>query len=125
MPIHSISISLALIALLTWPQPAARGADSGGRFQVFGAGLVDCAAFIQTQHDPAARAGFDIWIAGYVTALNRTTADTWSLLADPHPPQVFAWLDDFCREHETALFAKAVHEMLTAFFRGRIVEAPR
>jgi hypothetical protein len=121
----SVSIYLLLVLLLAcWPQTAARAADSSGRFQVFGAGAVSCTNFLQTQQDPDVHTAFDIWIAGYVTALNRTTPDTWSLLNNASRTNVFAWLSDFCRQHEATQFGDAVHEMLESLYPGRIVRAP-
>ncbi len=74
MGVRAPLLALALVA----GADAAEAADDAGLFAIKGAGLQDCAAFIEAvaagSPDLALYAG---WIDGYVTALNQFTPDAF------------------------------------------------
>jgi hypothetical protein len=48
------------------------------------------------------------WIRGYVTAYNRQTPDTFSVLGGGNPGAAMAWLARWCRANPTAKVSQAM-----------------
>ncbi len=61
----------------------------------------------------------ETWWAGYLTAYNRLTDDTYNVLRNTTPAQANTWLEDYCRDNEDVLIAVAVQDMLEYYFPRR------
>lgn len=114
-----LAISIAALVLSLSP---AMAADGNGRFQIFGAGSLTCAAYNGASAQDKLYA--ETWWAGYVTAMNRSTADTYNLLGKNTVQQVNDYLKDWCMKNPNAHFAQAVHVGLEAAYDERTKQAP-
>lgn len=118
LPATALAAGVALIALLN---PAA-AADEQGNFMVHGAGLVTCQMYVDAT--PEQRMHAETWWAGYTTAMNRVTGDTYDLLGARDFEDTNAWLETWCRENPELLYVHAVHQMLESFYPERTRQAP-
>jgi hypothetical protein len=103
---------LGLAGLLLWSLPA-KAIDDEGAYFVRGAGNEPCAAYsiARSTHKDAE---YQAWLAGYVSAFNRWTADVWDIEASGDFAASLRWTDLYCSVHPSATFSGAV-ENLTAF----------
>lgn len=105
-----------LLAAAAFATPAL-GADSNGRYSIRGAGTVACSAYLTAT--PAQKQFAETWWAGYLTAMNRSTANTYEVLGDWSVEQANAWLLTYCTQNPAAKLAVAVHKMLEAAYPTR------
>lgn len=100
--------ALALAALLVGH--AAQAADKNGNYHIVGAGTLPCQKYLDANE--AQRTYAETWWAGYVSAMNRTTSDTWSLVGTGAADKVNAAIGDECKAFPNELFAVAVQKVL-------------
>jgi hypothetical protein len=97
-------------------------ADPNGRFHIVGAGAVTCQQYIDAT--PEQRLYAETWWAGYFTALNRTTADTYHVMGQVPTEQVNEMLRAYCADNPNDRFAIAVHKVLEQLYPNRIRRSP-
>ena len=100
----------------------AQAADKDGNFQILGAGVLTCQKYGDSGIED--HRNVEIWWAGYVSAMNRTTADTWGLTSGKPPADVNKLIEDECAEHPKELLGVAVHNVLEALYKTRTKESP-
>ncbi len=111
-------ISMLLAALAS---PAA-AMDGEGNFWVIGGGSLQCSAY--TSGTPEQKLHMETWVAGYTTAMNRATPNTYNLLTIP-VEEAKARLDQACQANPDKLFVHAVHELLESLYPRRLQRAPQ
>lgn len=109
--------AMALAGLLAGAGYAAQAADASGAFSLIGAGSVSCETYTTATAEQRLHA--ETWWAGYMTAMNRTTPDTYDLLGDFSVDDANAWLFRYCTQNPQTPYAIAVHDMLEAFYPMR------
>jgi opacity protein-like surface antigen len=102
---------------------AAQAADKDGNFQILGAGVLTCQKYLDSSIED--HRNVEIWWAGYVSAMNRSTADTWGLTGDKAPADVNKMIDAECGSHPNELLGIAVHDVLEALYKTRIQDSPK
>jgi opacity protein-like surface antigen len=111
----------AVMALLA--STAAQAADKDGNYQILGAGVLTCQKYLDSTIE--AHRNVEIWWAGYVSAMNRTTGDTWGLTGDKAPEDVNKMIDAECGGHPQELLGVAVHNVLEALYKTRVEVSPK
>jgi hypothetical protein len=99
-----VMMSILFIALMG----AARAADVNGSYQIRGAGTVRCSVFLKATSEQLKFA--ETWVAGYVTAMNRLTPDTYGLFVIS-VEESMERLRKNCQEKPEKLFANAVRDV--------------
>lgn len=84
-----------IIAVLLLASCSAWGGDSEGRYSGRGIG---CGEFIQDVRNNRTLQ-CSAWFAGYITAFNRQTADTYNILAGTDLPGVRLWMENYCKQN--------------------------
>ena len=104
---------LCLTAAALLSASAARSEDDQGQYAVRGAGLINCALFVQ------ARAARDdaylvvaAWVDGYVTGINQHAQDTYDVLSFEGTELLMAVVDEHCQRNP----ADPVFGVLTKLF---------
>ncbi len=92
-------------------------ADDDGKFLIKGVGSQPCSDYVQ--FGAADKLVVETWWAGYLTAYNQITDDTYNVLRNVTPEQANAWIEDYCHNNKSALIADAVSEMLEYYFPRR------
>ncbi|HTW52085.1 MAG TPA: HdeA/HdeB family chaperone [Stellaceae bacterium] len=101
----------------------AQAADKNTRFQVLGAGVMTCQAYLDANAEDRKLA--EMWWTGYVTATNGLTDDTWSVVGRDPNARVNDAIEKQCKDHPKAMFVIALHEALQALYKdNRIETAP-
>jgi hypothetical protein len=113
-----IAFAFVLAALAA---PAA-AMDGDKNFWVIGGGSLKCSSY--AQGSPEQKLTLETWMAGYVTAMNRATSDTYNLLVIS-VDETKARLQQMCESSPDKLFAHAVHELLEALYPNRARRAPK
>ena len=108
------------LMLATLAAPAA-AMDGDKNFWVVGGGSMRCSAY--AQGSPEQKLTLETWMAGYVTAMNRATSDTYNLLVLP-VDETKSRLQQMCETNPDKLFVHAVHELLEALYPNRVRRAP-
>lgn len=120
---RSFFIAAALAAGLA--SGAARAADANAQFYIMGdPGIMTCGTLMSTMNDADTGKQLGMWIAGYVTALNRTTPETFHVLGGV---EVSAFFDDMltlCRKQPDALVEEAVFVAIEKAKPSRKTKAP-
>jgi hypothetical protein len=113
-----VAIPILVAALAT---PAA-AVDGKGNFWVVGDGSLRCSAY--AQGTPEHQLKMETWTAGYITAMNRATSNTYNLLTIS-VEEAKARLQQACATAPDKVFVHAVHEMLAELHATRVKVAPR
>lgn len=116
--------SLCLSILLSSVSLSALAADSGGAFAVKGAGLVKCDLFVKAvkEKNQNALAVYVGWVAGFVSASNRSESETFDLVPWQSLQTLSSALLRHCERNPEERFATAVMRMVTTLKTGRIKE---
>ena len=109
--------ALVLAALLVSRLPA-RALDGDGAYFVRGVGNQLCAAY-SIARDRHADAEYQAWLAGYVSAFNRWTADVWDIEASGDFASSLRWTDFYCSAHPSATFGAAVENLIAYLYPAR------
>ena len=100
-------------------------ADAKQQFYIFGeAGLMTCATLSEKLNDTATGQALANWLAGYITALNRTTPDTFNLAGGPDLTALFAVVMDNCSKSPQSPVEAAVYVALDKAYAKRQVTGP-
>ncbi|QQS14836.1 MAG: hypothetical protein IPK81_12205 [Rhodospirillales bacterium] len=113
---------LLAIATASLLAATAQAADPNGRFHIVGAGTVTCQRFLTA--DDQEKRYVETWWAGYITAINRTTPETYNMTAGASADQVNAMLREHCAANPEALLAVAVHAVAGKLYPNRARQAP-
>lgn len=116
-------VSLALFAALMTSGALAASAD--GQFRMVGAGGIACGQITaDLAADPATATEVGSWVAGYATATNRNTADTWDLMGEAGLEGYFAAVQADCVAHPEKTLENAAFDVLNANFETRTTAKP-
>jgi hypothetical protein len=111
----------AIVLVLASLAGTASAMDDNSRYYVLGAGTVRCSSYLTAT--PEQKLYAETWLAGYTSAMNRSTADTYNLLTIS-TDEAKARLEQYCRENPDRLFAYAVHQLLENLYPNRVQRAP-
>lgn len=101
---------------------SAHAADPSGKFFIVGAGAVTCQQYVDAT--PEQRLYAETWWAGYLTALNRTTADTYHLMGETQSEQINDMIRQECASNPTERLAIAVHKVIQQLYANRTRQSP-
>lgn len=112
--------AMILTALLAGA--SARAADTNGRFYVVGAGSVSCKQYTDATDQQKLFA--QTWMAGYVSALNRTTADTWHIVGETTPEAMYGMIAKYCTDNPETALGVATHKVIEYLQPKRTRKSP-
>jgi hypothetical protein len=77
-----------------------------------GAGGVSCGAWLETRKngDDVETFQLQAWVQGFVSGVNATSQNDF--LAAPDAEAIFAWLDNYCRQHPLEKVIEASHLLI-------------
>ncbi len=101
----------------------AHAADREGEFQLLTMGSMPCPIYVRA--DKEARGGVERWLEGYLTAMNRMTTETWSVIGSNSAQRFSELIEQECRAHPELLFEPAVHNVLERIFENRTKWEPQ
>ncbi|MGE0421764.1 MAG: HdeA/HdeB family chaperone [Reyranellaceae bacterium] len=113
---------LALVALAVSIGAAAQAADPNGRFNILGAGSRKCGEYAGAT--PQQKTYVETWMAGYISALNRLTPDTWHITGETSVDKVNAMIAQYCSENPDIHIGIAIHRVLERLHPNRIRKSP-
>lgn len=95
-PLRAAAAGAALL-MATGPAGAL---DRNQQFRTLGVGAVPCSRYteVRAADSPNAWAAFAVWAAGFLTAHNLLSRDTYDYLGPTTPEQLMASLDGYCAE---------------------------
>lgn len=64
------------------------------------------------------------WIAGYLTAYNRQTPDTYDIRGQTDMSAMLLWLENYCKQNPLTAFAQTVERLTDELHPKRIRKAP-
>ncbi len=108
---------LSLGVLLLWSLPA-KAIDGDGAYLVRGVGNELCAAYTIARNDHK-DSEYQAWLAGYVSAFNRWTADVWDIEASNDFAASLRWTDLYCSVHPSSTFGSAVENLIVFLYPTR------
>jgi len=100
----------------------AQAADKNDDFQILGAGALTCQKYLDAGKQDRLYA--ETWWAGYATAANRLTDDTWSVVGKKSIDDVNDMIQKQCSAHPDDLIAIAVHSVLEDLYKTRTTVSP-
>ena len=117
------TIRLALLSLLISISSPNYAADDTGQYQTMGLGNLSCKSFLSEDEEGAAY--YLSWLAGYMTAYNHLSEDTYSILGKTKTiGQIESWLRDYCTINGDKTFENAIRNLLRHLNYFRIKQKP-
>jgi hypothetical protein len=101
---------------------SAHAADKNDNFQILGAGASVCQKYLDAGKQDHLYA--ETWWAGYVSAVNRLTDDTWSIVGKNSVDDINGLILQECTAHPDELFAIGVHNVLEGLYKTRTKADP-
>lgn len=101
---------------------SAHAVDSNGRFHIVGAGSVTCQQYTNATDQQKLYA--ETWWAGYITALNRTSTDTYHILGETTPQGMNAMIAKYCADNPEMRLALAIHNLVEQLQSKRTRKSP-
>ena len=111
------------------------GSDIDGQFRNFiPKGFDSCDVFIaevnNCQQGHCARLSlFKVWSAGYMTAYNALTPDTYDIAggkeADSSDQSTIIWLENYCRQHPAKTYTESIKNLTIDLYPMRTKTAPK
>lgn len=115
----------SLLAAAAALSASALAASADGQFRMVGAGAVACSQITaDLAADPATATEIGSWVAGYATATNRNTDDTWDLMGEAGLEGYFAAVQADCAANPDKTLEAAAFDVLNANYATRTVSKP-
>jgi hypothetical protein len=120
MKFHKLAFTVTLMLSTT----VALAADSAGTFAVKGAGLSQCSKFVAVakSEDQAALSNYVGWIAGFITASNQHSSETFDLAPWQSIRTLTLALVNHCDRNADMRFGEAVVRMAASLQTTRLRE---
>jgi len=109
---------------------AAYGADAKDRYLMLGPGAYLCGKVIVdlnegVKHkDPKAQISYEHWVAGYLTAYNKLSGSTYSIMGETEFNDAFKSVLKYCQLHPRELFAASVEAYVKEAHPDRLRSMP-
>ena len=109
-----------LVSLLVFSAPG-YSADENGLANAIG--ISSCGEWVKERTADSVLSWQDkTWIAGYLTAYNRQTPDTWDIQGNTDIESIFLWLDKYCRENPLENLGGAMADLTEELYPNRTVK---
>lgn len=112
----------AAIVAMVLTTSSALAADPNGRFYMLGAGAVSCKQYTDATDEQKVPA--HTWMVGYISAVNRMTADTWHIAGETKPEVVFGMIAKYCVDNPETALGIATHKVLDQLQPKRTRKSP-
>jgi hypothetical protein len=117
-----LCISLMVSGALMGSQAVA--ADANGSYSVLGSS--SCGAFLKALADKSVQNVRDYaWIAGYMTAYNLLTPNTYKILGSSDLPSAELWIKNYCEKNPLDDMAGALEVLMIELYPKRAIKAPK
>ena len=125
--------TLPLFTALLYPIICPASDGHGAYRNFIPKGFDSCAAFAaEVEHCQQGYCGkltmYKVWSAGYLTAYNILTPDTYDIAggreADSTDRSTIIWLENYCRHHPELPYTEAIIKLTTELHPTRIKTAP-
>jgi hypothetical protein len=114
--------SIAVILALLLAGTSTHAADPGGHYFIVGAGTVSCKQYTAATDQQKMYA--ETWLAGYITGLNRTMADTYHIVGETTPEAMNAMIAKYCTDNPDISLGIAIDKVLAYLHPKRIRKSP-
>lgn len=123
-------ITIFVIALLLLPL-IATAADKLGNYEtIMNTNESTCGRYVSARDE--ARNGnhfrenmYRYWLAGYVTAFNKTKPDTWSIIGTTDLDSAMLWLENYCKQYPLEDFSDATNSLVYELYPKRVKQRPK
>jgi hypothetical protein len=115
---RSIAVILATVLIGT----SAYAADTSGHYFVVGAGSRSCKEYTGATDQQKLYA--ETWLAGYITALNRATPDTYHIVGETTPEAMNGMIAKYCADNPDIAVGIAIHKVVEYLQPKRIRKSP-
>ncbi len=110
-------VPVAALALCLGAAPA-DAADSSHSYAIRGMGAKSCHSYNQARKQQA-DSHYRDYLAGYLSAFNLLSEDTYSIGGGRSTPEIMLWLDEFCGEQALHSYEHALHIFTEAHWEQR------
>lgn len=127
-------VSLIFVTALLIPA-GCLASDINGQFRNFiPQGFDSCSVFVaevaDCQQGHCAKLSlFKVWSAGYMTAYNVLSPDTYDIAggkeADSTDRSTIIWLEEYCKQHPAESYTEAIRQLTIKLYPTRIKAAPK
>lgn len=121
---------LFLVALGITYAGQANATDAKNNYMILGPGAYSCQKIVgdlttdAKRNNPASVIVYSNWLAGNLTAYNRGTKDTYSILGSMGFADAFKQVVGYCQTHPAAIYASAVDHLVATLRPDRFKTVP-
>ena len=109
--LNKFSAFLIVLTFFIPISPSSFAADDTGQYLTMGLGNLTCKSFLHEDEEGAAY--YLSWLAGYMTAYNNLSEETYSVLGKTKTiGQIESWLRDYCTINGDHTFEAAARNLL-------------
>ena len=114
------AVALWAALLLSLSAQNAYSADENGRYWIYGVGRQVCETYLEARDNGGfSEISYKNWIAGYLTASNRSLDDTYNLLGETEFGGALSWVDVYCRKHPKNTIYMAMANFNAVYYPNR------
>jgi hypothetical protein len=111
-----------VLAMAMFAGGSAQAADGSGHYFIVGAGSHTCQEY--TRATPDQKLYAETWMAGYISAINRLTPDTYHVAGETSVENVNGMIAQYCGENPDTSLGVAIHRVLERLYPQRIRQSP-
>lgn len=109
-----MKLKIAIVYVLFVTLTEVYASDKSGKYEVLGQGMQSCGAYVQSRKgDHLKEVSFMVWVAGFLTAYNMYTPDTYDVTANVDLDGLMGWLENYCGANPLKNFSSAVDSLVS------------
>ncbi len=101
------------------PFTASQAVDSSGNYAVWGVGQKSCFQYNKARGDAQAELEYTSYIKGFITAINITEPETYSISGSMPFNKILEWIDDSCELKQMISLEQTILEFVEKHYDSR------
>ncbi|MCG8325850.1 MAG: hypothetical protein MI673_10050 [Thiotrichales bacterium] len=117
-------IRILLLSFMLMPFTASHAIDESGNYAVWGVGKKSCFHYNKARENDA-HDNYTSYIKGFITAINITEPDTYSISGSIPFNKILEWIDDTCELKQTHSLEQTLLQFVEEHYESRSRRARR
>jgi hypothetical protein len=97
---------LIITVVLVLLSSSTQSADKTGSYAIIGSGTASCGKYVEARKSDS-DGNYRAWLAGYISALNLMTKDTYNVMGETDTDGMMLWIENYCTGNPLKRFESA------------------